>query len=485
MRTYLHNLRSHGHHLDIVVCSDPHGAGMDRTYRELLAHLQAEYGQPMWYAGPREKERYIAEISQDGDIPPEVVRFALFDIENTGKAYGVNRNALRLHLADELFLSADDDTLAEMYHSLDQENGVNFCTDAGVSEIRVVADRAAAKRLVRSIEVDLVGMHSGILGVSTAEVVTRHSANQPPSFTRADFSSLPDLEYGRGQIVASYHGWLGDSAWASPKDAQFLDGASWQWLTRSQEAYQQALQSWQQVRYVNHLTLSRSSEFYTIASGFDGRRPLPPFIPVQRREDVLFGLMLACCTNDAYVAHLSTMITHGRVDREPASDQDARETIDFATLVEICILSFPTPIGPVDDVTRWRRLGRHLEEIGSFAPADFAHWMRRELRGHSESLLQQLEQRAATCPPDRAFWARDLRQVITISRRSLERNDCFLPRGLASGRSPADTQALAQRLLTAYGQLVRYWPDLLEKTRALRRRGIRLARPLTVVDSRE
>jgi hypothetical protein len=184
------------------------------------------------------------------------------------------------------------------------------------------------------------------------------------------------------------------------------------------------------------------------------------------------------------------MVTHGRGDRALSYEQEA---VDLATFIEMGVASWtprgkPPPVAQSGGVTSWESLGGHLQDIGALPPADFADWTRQELRRHLEDKLQPIEQRIANCPPERAFWAREMRQVVALARRTLNDTTSIVPLGLAPGRSLpgqalADVQSLTQRLMLTYGRLVRYWPRLLDASRTLRARGIRLARPLLTPDA--
>ncbi|MFX7686477.1 hypothetical protein ABTJ58_19625, partial [Acinetobacter baumannii] len=79
------------------------------------------------------------------------------------------------------------------------------------------------------------------------------------------------------------------------------------------------------------------------------------------------------------------------------------------------------------------QLGRWIADAAALPPADFAERMRAAVVRHAGRHLDELEARAAACPPDRAFWARDMERVVALGRTALARPDIHLPSLLTRG----------------------------------------------------
>ena len=460
-RSYLTNAREHDRRLDAVVCSDPRDDPADRTYRELLASVQRDLGTPVWYAGPAEKRAFIAALAAEG-VSPEVAGFALLPSGDGTRAYGTNRNSLLLHNVGSLFLSVDDDTRADLGLPIAHAEGVRFRADAGVSEIRVLDDRIQSAAFIASADLDLVGLHTGLLGAAVDEVIARGCLAGRPSAT-------PGL--GAGHVVGTYHGWVGDSGWASTREGLFLSGDSWTWLTRTETAYQAAMRSREQVRYVDQLTLFRGPEFYIVAAGLDGREVLPPFLPVHRRGDYWFGQLVHTILPEAVMAHLPTTVTHGDGASRSYPEPDG---VDIAMVLAACVERFDAPVDATTGPRRMEALGRYLVELGGLPVDEQNDLIGAAVAAHLESDIAELEERVATCPVDRAFWARDMRGILELNRLRKHR-EWFVPASLAQG---GDGRAELRTLLARVGGLLAEWPSLLGAAAALRDRGVRLAQPI-------
>jgi hypothetical protein len=125
-------------------------------------------------------------------------------------------------------------------------------------------------------------------------------------------------------------------------------------------------------------------------------------------------------------------------------------------------------------------LGRHLQHVGSLAPAGYAEECRRMLRKRLAGLTEYVEHFEGHCGDGPPGWREDLAAYVARVRDVAEQADAITPIDLLHGGvSPAEAVARGQALVRSYGDLLRAWPALVEAARALRSRGHRPARPLS------
>jgi hypothetical protein len=97
---------------------------------------------------------------------------------------------------------------------------------------------------------------------------------------------------------------------ASPRYYLSLAGASRERLIASPNAYRSAFRSREVLRTVRRPTVSAGPFCMTTFLGFDNRLLLPPFFPVQRNADGVFGLVLQKCVNGSHVGFLPSVLLH-------------------------------------------------------------------------------------------------------------------------------------------------------------------------------
>jgi amino acid adenylation domain-containing protein len=459
IRSYAANLLEHGRSVEIVVASDPADAGQNAAYRTMLESVARDTGLPVRFAGAAEKRAYAERLAAETGIEPGLLAWAIGDEAQSGAAWGANRNALLLDGAGSLSLSFDDDTRGKLRLPNAAEPGVALWTERRVSEIRVLSGGATEGEFVSPAGVDLIAAHQGILGQPVGAILrmSEHDGGH------ADPAALGAAEQAR--VVATYHGWAGDSGWESGAEVRFLSGAAWEWATRSEDAYWDAIEQPSLVRYAERTALSRAPEFFALGSGYDGRADLPPFLPRFRREDVLYGVSLERGLAGGFVAHLPVLVEHGRPRRAGRPGQDS---IDVAEVVETLFATLPAGQG-------WAALGAGLAEAGRMAPADFRAHLESLIVARVEHELERLDERIRKAPRDRAFWAQDARASADILRARLKQPGNILPRLAFKAASAEAAQVALQGFLVDLGRLYAAWPEAMAAAARLRRDGIRLS----------
>src|ERR1700704_2573093 len=84
LSSYLDNARSHDRTISVQVMDDARTAKARTQTQQLLSALARERGAEIVYAGADEKRALARALGADGEIPPEVLEFALFDPETCG-----------------------------------------------------------------------------------------------------------------------------------------------------------------------------------------------------------------------------------------------------------------------------------------------------------------------------------------------------------------------------------------------------------------
>jgi amino acid adenylation domain-containing protein len=471
VRSFAANLLAHERRVDIVVASDPPDAAADAAYREMLARLARETGLPVRYAGHREKSVYVGRLADESGIDPALIAWAIGDDTGSGQAWSANRNALLVDAAGSLVLVFDDDATADLRLPRVDCPGIKLQSARCVSELRMLSDGARAEDFSVDAPVDLVAAHQQMLGRSVGTILREAGgAGAVAVGPSAETASLGSP--GEARVVATYHGWVGDSGWQSGADVRFLTGAAWEWATRSKDAYSQAIERPMVVRSVPHPVLSRAPEFFNVGAGFDAREALPPFLPRFRRADVIYGVSLLRGLPGSFVAHLPLMIGHERPRNGSTPSQDV---IDVAEVVEAILDCMPTDQASAN----WVSVGDQLLHVGRMPPAGFKTCLENLIKPRLECQLDLLDERIRRCPADRAYWARDARVATDILRGRLAGNGGLLPRQAFFNASAEVAQAELQRFIVDLGRLFAAWPQVMGAAARLTVKGERLSQPIT------
>ncbi len=488
--SYIENRTQYGRTYDFAVLDDSPAAETRSAYRSMLRGLRNQHGVPLRYAGLEEKTAFAKRISDQGSIPLPIVQFALFGAPGAA-TYGANTNALLLHSVGDLAVSADDDIVCRMTPAPQATPGLRVITGSEPSgsrrmsvgypeEVWCFPDREALLQATVFAEADPLRLHEQLLGKRVGNLLAIELNNGQRSHTpELDPVVVRQLQSSGGRVMVTLPGLIGDCAWGTPSNYLLFTGASFDRLVETEATYRAACTSRQILRVAQQATLARNVAAMTGACyGIDNRRLVPPALPLTSGQDVLFGLTVSRCFDDGYFAHLPWATLHLPVEERafwPGEILRSATGIAFHMLLWTFINRFDFGFEQATGADRLRKLGRELEALGSLSSAGFDEAMRLQV-GHEVSqylldLEEQLERRNA----QPAFWAADVGKFTTLMRESLTRAEFYVPVDLRYGRDLSEARDMTQRFVRQFGQLLYWWPAMVEATRALRAQGHRLA----------
>jgi hypothetical protein len=479
LNTYIENTRHYGREVDFLVMDGASNAGVRKDCKEMLASLKKQHKVSISYGGLEEKLLFAKKLIDTKELPPEVVKFSLFDTEKCGQDYGVSRNALFMHTVGDLFMSVDDDTVCSVAPSPEITEGMAFGRAVDPGEIRVFADRLAAQEAVNVGQHDFLAIHESALGEKVSDLARRFMRSRT-SLEDGEWQAVKESNDAR--VLITYNGWTGDCAWGSPIPYLILTGSSFQHLTRSEAEYRAACTSREILRYVSRITLTDATAFMmTIFAGFDNRVLLPPFLPIKRGEDTVFGVTFSICFEHGFAAHLPGVLHHSPVENRmfwPGEVFRSSSGIDLSTLILACIKTVEFSPAETKEEDRLKRLGKQLEQMASASISDFEEAAHGNVLRELSAFKAKLQARLESLEEAPEYWADDVRRYIDTLQVSLSNKDSFIPLDLLYGRSLSEARALAQRLVSKFGQLVYWWPEMMKVSRSLRSQGYRLANPI-------
>lgn len=249
-------------------------------------------------------------------------------------------------------------------------------------------------------------------------------------------------------------------------------------MTQSESIYHFACER-EVLRTVNCPTISDASFCMSYSVGLDNRKILPPFMPVNRAQDTLFGLVLWKCFAKDYICHLPWVIYHAPHEArsftpdniwKSASGLRINEIIGI--LIESCVLN----PGNLNEEERLCEIGRHLEELGKIPLRDFEDFARTLVWQQESTKVSYLENHLKVHKEQPDFWAKDVKKYIETLRNSLPK--MVIPYDLSNGRDEFEILRLMQRLVLKFGQLLQWWPEIVKATGELRIQGQRLSKPV-------
>lgn len=370
----------------------------------------------------------------------ETLAFALGLGPSPGGAagrYGVSRNRLLLSLAGRAFAMSDDDILPD------------FRLDSGATEeafesetldptsIRPYAEEAAVESFSSRLEAFPHAVYSRMLGARyEAEGSGRERGVAALCFGSWGDSGLPASRYlltGRSAVD--------DSAYAD-------------------EAVYEAAMAGRLVYRASSATSLGGTFYMGMHSALDARSELPPFAPLGRGEDGLWGTMLHFLHPDLAIAYPPLAVHHAPSELRSSGRAEA---LGFAFRLNDLLLYLMLEAGarPGTEEAPYALLGSDFEELSRRPLPAFCRAIA-ELRSRAaESRVAVLDAILAAYDGEPDFWACDVREARARAEQEMQRGDFVLPDDF-EGEAPA-----LQGYIGSFGKLVSGWPSIFEAAKRI------------------
>lgn len=475
VRSYSSNMRAFGRSARFFVAAQPKPS--DVPAKNALTSLATQLDLGIDYAGELEKIGFVREIAADNSIPPEVIRFAIMGLPNARERFGANRNTILLHTAGAQALSIDDDTACDVMCAPGSAQDVAFGSEADPCDAWFFGSRQAAIGFVEHRNADVLSAHEELLGKRPHRLFGWPEARGGIRYGEMCSHILTLLYRRTGRILSTYNGVVGDPGLVSDTPFLLHPNAKVKERFAASGSSEQAAQSFEVVRQAKAFMVCHGTGPAGISAflGLDNRELLPPFFPMFRGEDGVFADILARCQESSCIGHIPISLLHERPGTREFGDSGAVRMCDFlASAVSSCTF----PLGETSCADRLQRLGRHLMFLGELPDMDAVDWARAGMLARASAIARTAEavlMRERGYPP---HWAEAVSRVVERLGHSLTDPGYAVPEEVSGAGTTKDGIRAAMALIRGYGELLHWWPAIVERARRLADTGRRVGRPL-------
>ena len=203
---------------------------------------------------------------------------------------GLARNIALLLSCGRKLVMVDDDTVCDVYTPPGVKSGISFSDEQ--REARFYSSEIEWASLRESLNPDPIDRHMQYLGLSFSQAlgVLGEQHLKPSSFAHSTALQISDLRPD-SRILMTECGSFGCPGTGVNTWLPFMPGDSLKHMMASEKTVSNALNlrmTWSGRSRAHFVTRPTMSQI----TGFDNRAQLPPYLPVFRGEDRLFGYML-------------------------------------------------------------------------------------------------------------------------------------------------------------------------------------------------
>jgi hypothetical protein len=455
--------------LTFRIFDDSSDSGMRKLTREELHEISPG----IRYAGLEEKQRLADQIVERGDgIDPHTVSFALFGRPGCGETTGANHNALLLSTLGEMVLGCDDDTLCEFARLEEDTAGLELSSAMDPTGYHFFESPEELAEKVTFERQDILARHVEILGAQVEGLVARAGTAGMGATLRLEHSFSPFanrlLKHG-GTVVATASGICGDCGLANPRYLLAPHGAARDRLMASERLYRAAASNRLLLRAAPRTTVSEGTYFQAVCVGLDNRLPLPPFFPVGRNCDGIFGQTLRTCFPDWYIAHLPWAVHHVPPgERRFLPENLTALSIRLPEIVNLLLATFERTVDQSPQMERLDAAGRFFQDAAALPERDFLEYLRIHYLALASNYVEYLETQLLVHGREPTFWADDVEAHLERVRALPAGSDFCIPTDLREGRSNDEALTRTQQLVDQFGVLMESWPEILAAARLVR-----------------
>jgi hypothetical protein len=459
LQSYLHNTDAHGREPVIVIVDDSRLTHSQTLNQNVVRSLDPSRRR-LVYVDRRARVQLARRLARDSGVDPAHLQFALLPSGRHPITTGAARNTLLLLTAGSLSLQVDDDTVAGVA-PFSAEGGLTLSL---TSSTRAYAYRFdhwdALKRTVREDE-DILAAHERLLGRRLGRCL------EDPSFTSVRMDDLGG-SFVRAALLKDDRvrttslGTVGDPGLGSMGGLLVaLDARERAELLRNEGIYRAAVMGRRLLRAAPVHLITQSASCFGVNLGLDGTGLLPPFMPLWRSEDSVFGTLLRLA--DAHVGLLPQAILHEPAPRDRSNPLGRpRRTAHQVNSHIVRLLRSMGSLASGGIEMTLRTAGAYLYELGGDAET-FENLVSRQVRIEAAMDLQQAEARLRERGTTRTYRqhlaaiARDAAAAATTRHTRVTELD---------GRSKRPLHDL-RKLARSFGQLTAAWPDIFAAARSI------------------
>lgn len=471
------NLRRFERTVEVLIVDDSDSIQMQLANCEVISALADDPCLRIRYGNRDTRNRFAAHVARESGVPEEVVSFALANNKDYPVSTGAARNAILLESAGHCALYLDDDIQCRLAVIPGSREGVAFQAAPLKTWFFAHPDDIETCQFTAD---DLLGLHERVLNIDQNVTRTGSLDGAPTDISGLSPRFLNRIEKGNAAVTVSLMGIVGDSGLDDPLFYFLLGTETLARLTKTVELYNAALTNRQILRGPQSICVSDQCECHSGCMGVDNIDLLPPFMPVMRGQDLVFGSLVAKCIPGGLFGVVPRAILHQPAERrEFVKNAASRRVGKFMTGETLGFLIGVEPFKGSSRSGLIRKLGARLQELEDQDVADFQMHIRSAVTPMLVSWMQQLDVTIDSHSKVSNFWIKDALDIKAAILSALNERDYSVPSDLEQTFGIVGGRERFRDLVKKFASLLQAWPAIVESTKALQAKGKHICWPMS------
>ena len=429
----------------------------------LTERFNSRISSPLQYFGRAEQQSLVSELVKQLPEHENAIHF-LTDPSRWKDHWtaGLARNLALLLSSGRRLVMIDDDAICDVYNPPEQKHDITFSDDP--REAAFFGDGKEWAHLQQPINPDPITRHMQCLGLTFSEALTVLGQNhlKPAGFTNATALQVSELQPDSAVLVTEC-GSLGCPGTRNNTWLPNMASVSLKRMLASGTKTTQALGSRKVWSGRNQPHFSPRSNMSQI-TGFDNRRMLPPYLPIMRGQDRLFGNMLDFIFPESVVLDYPWAVPHLPLPDRQWRDRDLDFTPadSFPKFFVEKIVEHKSSCPSASPFDRLLALSTWFNDMAT-ADTDSLTAMYRDSRlGLDSEFLQKLTALLAKAEAAPVNWQNYLRNGIAQLNADLDKvsREDFVVRGLPATLESDALITFWQAVWSEFATALKAWPEI-------------------------
>lgn len=437
--------------------------------QEVCKKFSAAQGVALQYFGAEAQDKVLAQLKAALPEHARGMDFLLGRYQNdpTIASYGRTRNWGLLLGSGRKLLLIDDDILFQRVEPPLSESEISFSSASrGAAFFRSDNEwQALYNTGVADPTADALSM---VLGTTLGETLACIGV---PSLEQ---NSLRDLHpaafhrmHGDSRVLLTSCGYAGDPGTTANIWLYQLPEKYHQQLLASEQDYRQHITArnvW--LGSFSH-TLRNSMTLMSPITGIDMRQLVPPFFPLFRNEDLLFGEMLHFLHPQGLFLDAPWAVPHIPAEsrqwkKDAALQPQNYGLLDFSS--DALVLNTPAFL-PEDAAERLLSCGQLYSSLGQLSDEALTTKIAEQTLGLRSAQISRIKRILEHCEGEPDYWKHDLQRIVQAGEQSLA---TALPAGFQGlPGNEQEQRVLARSLWTAFAQALSGWEACLDAMKTI------------------
>jgi len=460
--------REAGRRLDLVIMDD--SCPRSKPLEHLLPHLQAiDTHGAIRYAGRIERERYATALSKRG-FDPELAQFAVLGgVRRFTTTVGSTRNCVLLDTLGKSIVMTDDDIVLRTARHPQYSGRLRILCDQNPRDFWFFRNRREVIEELSWSSANIFAEHEAMLGAPITRLLRDAERTDGVCFEDTCDHLLSGLLSDTATVAMTATGIAGDSGFGFAPWFLSSEGRTRDRLLGSESVYSTATTSRETLGVACSPTVNHSCWCMAGSIGLDNRVNLPPFLPIARSEDWVFGTLLFKCFPHYFTGHIPLAVLH---NSNRLNYYDAAPMIRVGDLIRYLVHSFGPPHG-TNGFVKLRLFGRLLRDLSMLPVYDLCKHLGDVVREQQTRRIQEVE-KMLTFSDTPNYWRRDLQEWQRRMSALLADPLCFIPAELRARSAGRAAITNTRQLLHRTGRLFYSWPDLVDASAEMKQQGYQI-----------